>query len=185
MSKQQLEKFDKVRPRTKKSSVVRLTSWADPVSAAAEEDEQEHDSIPLNRREISYTADLPPIEQEEEFDLEVHQQRVASLRRLEYIKGVLDLGLYPFRRHSFDTMQQVELVRILPVEYLKIDVDLCGEMLVARVREKHLKDVLALIKVRQPSSYIHTFTLKPLVFAACRKLHFYHHRNLSERASQG
>ena len=55
-SKENLEKFHKARPRNLPGQMLRLTSWADPVSAAAEDE----DSTPKMQREESYTAQIPP-----------------------------------------------------------------------------------------------------------------------------
>lgn len=59
-SKQNLEKFRTARPRILPPRMLRLTSWADPFSAAADEDDVKN-SIPSVKREQSYTAPLSPV----------------------------------------------------------------------------------------------------------------------------
>ena len=38
-------------------------------------------------------------------------------------------------------------LRVLPIDYMKIDVDLCGEVLISRMREVHIDNLLQLLEV--------------------------------------
>jgi hypothetical protein len=51
------------------------------------------------------------------------------------------------RRHSFNTLKEVEGVRVLPLEYMKLDVDICTQLLIARIRAPFLRDLLDIISV--------------------------------------
>jgi len=51
------------------------------------------------------------------------------------------------RRRSFDDAMSLAKLRILPVHHMKIDVELCGQLLVMRRREEHLEGVAACLRV--------------------------------------
>lgn len=50
------------------------------------------------------------------------------------------------RRHSFHNLDAFRDLRILPLKWLRIDVDLCGHLLVMHRREVHLKCMLACLE---------------------------------------
>ena len=54
------------------------------------------------------------------------------------------------RRHSFHDIASFEHVRILAPARMRIDVGLCGQLLVMRRREEHLENVLACLQVGHP-----------------------------------
>ncbi|KAH7914333.1 hypothetical protein BJ138DRAFT_1144062 [Hygrophoropsis aurantiaca] len=56
------------------------------------------------------------------------------------------LGRTIRRRHSFQVMTEFKDVRVLRLEWMRIDVDLCGQLLVMRRREAHLQNVLACLE---------------------------------------
>jgi len=53
----------------------------------------------------------------------------------------------PFRRRSFDDASKLTRSRVLPVQRMKIDVELCGQLLVMRRREQHLEGVVACLHI--------------------------------------
>ncbi|KAG2077397.1 hypothetical protein BDR04DRAFT_1088384 [Suillus decipiens] len=50
------------------------------------------------------------------------------------------------RRHSFHDLDAFRDLRILPLKWMRIDVDLCGHLLVMHRREEHLKCMLACLE---------------------------------------
>lgn len=50
------------------------------------------------------------------------------------------------RRHSFHSLDAFPDLRILPFKWMRIDVDLCGHLLVMHRREEHLKCMLACLE---------------------------------------
>ena len=51
------------------------------------------------------------------------------------------------RRRSFDDASGLPRSRVLPVQCMKIDVELCGQLLVMRRREQHLEGVVACLGI--------------------------------------
>ena len=52
------------------------------------------------------------------------------------------------RRRSFHDLETFEGVQVLSLERMVIDVEICGQLLIAWRREEHLENVAACIKVR-------------------------------------
>ena len=52
------------------------------------------------------------------------------------------------RRRSFHDLETFEGVQVLSLERMVIDVEICGQLLIALRREEHLGNVAACIKVR-------------------------------------
>ncbi|KAH7929471.1 hypothetical protein BV22DRAFT_1002592 [Leucogyrophana mollusca] len=50
------------------------------------------------------------------------------------------------RRHSFQAISTFKDIRVLRTEWMRTDVDLCGQLLVMRRREAHLQSVLACLE---------------------------------------
>lgn len=51
------------------------------------------------------------------------------------------------RRHSFTNADAFRHTRVLPAERMRIDVELCGQLLVMQRRERHLEGVLSCLQV--------------------------------------
>lgn len=134
----------------------RMTSWSDPVSARNILDEEDlvRDSTSRSRSRsrtrspsrlgrVSITLEgeeiLPP-----GFDSDVENQRH---RRRLFHHGLR-------RRHSFHDIPSFEHVRVLAPERMRIDVGLCGQLLVMRRREEHLENVLACLQVSCPGKML-------------------------------
>lgn len=64
----------------------------------------------------------------------------------EHRKRLVRHGLR--RRHSFHDFRTFSGMRVLLPERMRIDVGLCGQLLVMRRREEHLKNALACLQVR-------------------------------------
>lgn len=56
--------------------------------------------------------------------------------------------LCEYRRRSFHDLETFKGVRVLSVERMMIDVEICGQLLIAWRREEHLQNVAACVKVR-------------------------------------
>lgn len=52
------------------------------------------------------------------------------------------------RRRSFHDLETFKGVQVLSLERMVIDVEICGQLLIAWRREEHLENVAACIKVR-------------------------------------
>ena len=53
------------------------------------------------------------------------------------------------RRRSFHDLETFQGVQVLSLERMVIDVEICGQLLIAWRREEHLGNVAACIKVRR------------------------------------
>ncbi len=51
------------------------------------------------------------------------------------------------RRRSFDDASELPRSRVLPIRCMKIDVELCGQLLIMRRREQHLEGVVACLRI--------------------------------------
>lgn len=63
------------------------------------------------------------------------------------------------RRRSFHDLETFKGVQVLSLERMVIDVEICGQLLIASRREEHLENVAACIKVRchEVTGVIHLF----------------------------
>jgi hypothetical protein len=52
-----------------------------------------------------------------------------------------------YRRHTYASGEKIRNLRVLPMDYMKMDVDLCGEVLISRMREIHINNLLQLLEV--------------------------------------
>jgi hypothetical protein len=52
------------------------------------------------------------------------------------------------RRRSFHDLETFKEVQVLSLERMVIDVEICGQLLIALRREEHLENVAACVKVR-------------------------------------
>ncbi|KAG0709652.1 hypothetical protein DFH29DRAFT_885189 [Suillus ampliporus] len=80
------------------------------------------------------------------------------------------------RRHSFHDLDSFRDIRILRFEWMRIDVDLCGQLMVMRRREDHLKGVLGCLD--------HISSNLTATNAALQKDDKDHHEFLSNLSSQ-
>ncbi|KAI9000995.1 hypothetical protein BD414DRAFT_405041 [Trametes punicea] len=129
--------FNQKRPSTKPQS--RIISWSDTRSARNmlhDNASKEHriGASPLGRAESSSGPD------EDESVSITETSDVEKTRRRRLLTSGAD------RRRSFDDAADLADSRILPVEHMRIDVELCGQLLVMRRREEHLANVLACLQ---------------------------------------
>ncbi|KAI0352939.1 hypothetical protein OH77DRAFT_1459472 [Trametes cingulata] len=129
--------FNQKRPTTKTQS--RITSWSDARSARGmlhESASKEHrlGTSPLSRVDSSPS----PGEDDEASTPDTEDLEKLHRRRL--------LAHGAGRRWSFDDAPDFADSRVLPVERMRIDVELCGQLLVMRRREEHLANVLACLQ---------------------------------------
>ncbi|KZS97577.1 hypothetical protein SISNIDRAFT_546672 [Sistotremastrum niveocremeum HHB9708] len=103
----------------------RLTSWADPFSANDTGKREGRDRLVSLRSRPGTPSEFESDESEVE---------------------IVDRDKLLARRHSFTDLQSIRGTRLLPLEYMKIDADLCGELLVMRMRERHLSNVMQLLE---------------------------------------
>ncbi|KAI0832438.1 hypothetical protein BC628DRAFT_315443 [Trametes gibbosa] len=126
--------FNQKRPTTKTQS--RITSWSDARSARGilHDNASKLGASPLSRPDSTTTS---PGEDDSmsavDLDLEkLHRQRL--------------LACGADRRRSFDNAADLANSHVLPLERMRIDVELCGQLLVMRRREAHLANVLACLQ---------------------------------------
>ena len=53
----------------------------------------------------------------------------------------------PSRRRSFHDLSSLRDMRVLKIEQMQVDVELCGQLLIMARREEHLQNVLACLEV--------------------------------------
>ncbi|KAA1466389.1 hypothetical protein DENSPDRAFT_831206 [Dentipellis sp. KUC8613] len=124
--------FDRKRARTRPVTQNRITSWADPLSArgiAASES---------SLRKLGSTDMLAGGSRDDisKDDLSVHERTAKK-----------PAGPQLTRRRSFDDASRLAQMRVLPLERMKIDVDLCGQLLIMRRRERHLEGAVACLQI--------------------------------------
>lgn len=135
-----ISEFNQRRPFTKSQS--RIISWSDARSArdfihdpnSAASREHRIGASPLGKEDSS-----SPVEDEHETEMED-----ISLLEKQHRRRLLSSGLD--RRRSFDDVANLAGTRTLPIERMRIDVDLCAQMLVMRQREAHLSNVVACLQ---------------------------------------
>ena len=132
--------FNQKRPHTKAQS--RIISWSDTRSARGmlhenRSKEQHHASgiaSPLGKADsVSSPLDDDGASMEDSSEVEKSHRR-----------RLLKSG--PERRRSFDDAPDFANSHILPVERMRIDVELCAQLLVMRRREAHLANVAACLQ---------------------------------------
>lgn len=124
--------FNKKRPLTRPHIQSRVISWSDPVSAKELVDDED-----AKDEAQAVTLQVPQLEADDE------AASVASDTEMEGRRRRRTLTLRPRRCRSFDAAADLRGVRVLPTERMRIDVDLCGQLLVMRRREQHLANVVA------------------------------------------
>ncbi|KAM5540531.1 hypothetical protein V8D89_005989 [Ganoderma adspersum] len=137
-----ISEFNQRRPFTKSQS--RIISWSDARSArdflhdpnSAASREHRIGASPLGKADSS-----SPVEDEAEAEAEVED--ICFLEK-QHRRRLLSSGLD--RRRSFDDAAHLAGMRTLPIERMRIDVDLCAQLLVMRQREAHLANVVACLQ---------------------------------------
>lgn len=112
----------------------RIVSWADP-QTARDHEEGYRSRSKLSRRGVS------PLGRAEQSEASGSRDTVNDLddwmrprrRNLQALK----------RRRSSDDADFLRGTRILPIDLMRIDVELCGQLFIMRRREQHLANVLA------------------------------------------
>jgi len=64
----------------------------------------------------------------------------------------------PLRRRSFESLDDYWDMPVLTPERMKVDVEVCGQVLVMLRREEHLRNVVTCLEVSLQDSLVHTFT---------------------------
>ncbi|KAI0335485.1 hypothetical protein GY45DRAFT_1267616 [Cubamyces sp. BRFM 1775] len=129
--------FNQKRPATRPQS--RITSWSDARSARGmlhENTSKPHRIGASPLREADSASS--PVEDEEASVADTSDIERSHRRRL--------LSSGADRRRSFDDALDMADSRILPIEHMRIDVELCGQLLVMRRREAHLANVLLCLR---------------------------------------
>ncbi|THG94413.1 hypothetical protein EW026_g7057 [Hermanssonia centrifuga] len=125
--------FNQKNPPAKPHIQGRIVSWSDPKTA--------RDDVDSERGRTSKRRTLSPLKdsisdaqasKDSLFELEQETSRTTA-KRLQALK----------KRRSFDDADALRGTRILPVDRMRIDAELCGQILVMRRREQHLANVLA------------------------------------------
>ncbi|EIW61941.1 uncharacterized protein TRAVEDRAFT_70176 [Trametes versicolor FP-101664 SS1] len=127
--------FNQKRPSVKTQS--RITSWSDSRSARGvlhDQSAREHrlGASPLSRADSTASS----IVEDESMNL-TDAADLDKMRRRRLLTTGAD------RRRSFGDAADLVDSHILPIERMRIDVELCGQLLVMRRREAHLANVLA------------------------------------------
>ncbi|KAL4241904.1 hypothetical protein ABKN59_000448 [Abortiporus biennis] len=121
--------FNQRRPTTK--SQARIISWSDPVTARGMLDTDDESTRKLATGSLGKTNSGSSYET----SLLGESEGLHEIRRTR-LRG----------RRSFDDVEKLKDSRILPMDRMRIDVELCGQLLVMRRRELHLANVLACLE---------------------------------------
>ena len=136
-----IAEFNRKRLPTKPASGSRIISWSDPVTARGLFDDDAVDkrsgnggiglaSSPLGKFDSASTEDHPYAlfnEEMEEVGIGMRQRRLRG-------------------RRSFDDVEKLKGTRVLPLDRMRIDVELCGQLLIMNRREAHLVNVIACLR---------------------------------------
>ncbi len=152
-----MAEFNRKRPLTKPPIGTRIISWSDPVTARGlfDDDASERKlqpgtgwlaSSPLGKSDSASTTEDHPFALFG--DDETEEMGAIRQRRL---RG----------RRSFDDVEKLRsgttAMRVLPLARMRIDVELCGQLLVMKRREAHLENVIECLRALA-SSLSHTNT---------------------------
>jgi len=130
-----VSEFNQRRPVTKPPLQNRIISWSDPITARGIIDDDEGKKLGASPLGRSGSSDDPD---------EVESTLVDSTGGWNDTHRA---RLYGPRRHrSSDDLDVLRGTRILPLDHLKLDVQLCGELLIMKRREQHLANVLACLQ---------------------------------------
>ncbi|KAL6309539.1 hypothetical protein BKA93DRAFT_722828 [Sparassis latifolia] len=130
--------FNQKRPSTKAMFQSRIISWSDPVSARdlLDEDDVQYGRKP-NASLLGRSDSWGP---SEELSADMDETATEDVFR----RRPIAFGLQ--RRRSFDDALDLKGMRVLPLDRMRIDVDLCGQLLVMHRREAHLANVVACLE---------------------------------------
>ena len=126
--------FNRKRPSTKPHYQSRIISWSDPVSAKEIVDMNSSDDKEQPRQKPSPLSRTDSIGDDE-------TEATASDTEMDTVRRRRPRPFGPRRCRSFDAASDVAETRVLPLERMRIDVDLCGQLLVMHRREQHLINV--------------------------------------------
>ena len=129
--------FNHKRHPMKPQYQTRVISWSDPVTARDiidDSGDKKRVSSPLSRNMLDgmETESMVGVGGEDG----MNGGGGWDGRRNRFLRG----------RRSFDDAEKLKGTRILPVEYMRTDVELCGQLLVMHRREEHLANVLACLQ---------------------------------------
>ncbi|KAF7790804.1 hypothetical protein EIP86_001761 [Pleurotus ostreatoroseus] len=124
-----LTEFNQRNPPTKPTQ-GRIVSWADPQTAR----DSSMDRRGRPPRGPSPLAQADSLQESIDSLIDVEQEISRKRRR-----NLLALK----KRRSFDDADSLRDMHVLPVDRMRIDVELCGQLLIMRRREQHLANVLA------------------------------------------
>lgn len=127
----------------------RVPSWSDPISAQniLDEDEMERNRY---RSSSSRSHSRSRTSSQGQLSIPTNYEGVVSVEDGTVGDSEHRRRLFRHRarrRHSFHDPSSFNHVRVLPTERMQIDVGLCGQMLIMRRREAHLKNVLLCLQV--------------------------------------
>lgn len=130
----------------------RVTSWSDPISARDLLDEdmiEYHDASGRSRSHSGGRARTWSRPGRDSFGADGDEVRMTVSGEEaggddEHRRRLFRHGAK--RRHSFHDVSSLDYVRVLPVERMKIDVELSGQLLIMLRREEHLENVLACLQ---------------------------------------
>ncbi|KAH9938141.1 uncharacterized protein B0H18DRAFT_1099992 [Fomitopsis serialis] len=125
--------FNRKRPSTRPHYQSRIISWSDPLSA-----KELVDSISSDERE-PHLSTLRRTDSIEDDETEV----TASDTEMDTARRRRTLTFGPRRCRSFDAAADMADTRVLPLERMRVDVELCGQLLVMYRREQHLVNIAA------------------------------------------
>ncbi|PCH41011.1 hypothetical protein WOLCODRAFT_162738 [Wolfiporia cocos MD-104 SS10] len=126
--------FNRKRPPKRPHLQARIVSWSDPFSAQDLDEDVETEGKLKARATLGVENEGEPEGLASDTDMEGVRRRRTTIRRLR-------------RCHSFDATSQFKDMCVLPIERMRIDVELCGELLVMMRREQHLANIAACLAV--------------------------------------
>lgn len=139
--------FDQKRPWGSRVSQSRISSWADPVSARNILDgEDEEVGVGVKRKKDmrqSRLAEGSVVEEEEEDEGEFAGDWPDEVRETPRRTLMYDAQ----RRRSFHDLPSLRGMRMQNLEQMRVDVELCGQLLIMARREEHLRNVMACLQV--------------------------------------
>jgi hypothetical protein len=130
-----VNEFNQRNPPSRPYAQPRIASWADPQTARDREDEY-RSRLKLARRDASplgAVIDVSEASRSRDTLVDPDDWSRPRQRNLQVLK----------RRRSFDDADALRGTRLLPIDLMRIDVELCGQLYVMRRREQHLANVLA------------------------------------------
>ncbi|KAG6919418.1 hypothetical protein DXG01_006301 [Tephrocybe rancida] len=141
--------FNQKRPWGTRMPQHRISSWADPFSARELLDDERSSTVSRRRKRgntigslLGGASVLSEVMSEDWEDLD----GVESAGEYEgLVKRRETPG--PQRRRSFHDIASLRNMRIIPVEHMRVDVELSGQLLIMARREQHLQNVVSCLQV--------------------------------------